>query len=272
MATQPQTVTIAVSYHYIEAVIPPRCRKPRYQDFTDTLTVQVPVVASEDAPVVMRLPLTDSDDDPRVIELRGWNGDLYEPMTTYSYPNDQDTLVVQPGSSDYPLQVTASGINGTKAEASAEIRERYAAHLIIDERVWTRTIEPGYEVMTYGFGRNHGGTSLRLARHPRREMDTHPVTDRTEAIRHATQVATQRGDTNSLAGIAEVAAVEVLLPSCVARPSLEVIKTSKEIAMLEQIAKVKAILDDTTDGRAWRLRIEDAGFALQEARDLAAVL
>ena len=263
----PTTFDITVTYKYTEMVVPPRCRNPRPQVSTDTMTVSVPCVTREQAPVVLRVP-----DGNETAELRGYNGDLYEPARTARSGGDYAlTEEVTPGSPAFPAQVTRSD-RAAQPKVVKDVNEFYATHLIIDGYVWVKTEEPTYEITTFGMGHNHGGTGLFVSRFPRNEMSTHRATDLDAAIEDAVAVAVRRGDTDSVQRIRDTRPIEVLDVSYITRPSLANVRAEKERAILVHVEKVKAALDSTDPDKNWLSRIMDAEEALQNARRLAFAL
>ena len=88
-----------------------------------------------------------------------------------------------------------------------KIQEQALNYLIFNGEIWERTGEPMYEVVTFGLGHNHGGTSMFVTNCYNENVgykNYFNALHRKEAIEYARQVAAKRGDTDSLQNIGDV--------------------------------------------------------------------
>lgn len=185
------TVPLSVSWTERD-VIPPRARKPRDVQRTLDLEVNIPMVTSDDAPVAI------SFDTNHFLsgDYRVHDGKLYR-ETAYTRENAHEAF-----ESYYR---GASSDKESEEAVAADMDERAAQYLIIDDTVWAPADEPIYTVNTFGMGSNHGGTSLSIDSLTRyKTQDGSPVNEwvfpldqREEAIAKALEVAEARGDTQS---------------------------------------------------------------------------
>lgn len=189
------TVPLSVSWTERD-VIPPRARKPRDVPRTLDLEVNIPMVTSDDAPVAI------SFDTNHFLsgDYRVHDGKLYR-ETGYTRENAHEVFE--------QYYRGASSDKESEAAVAADMDERAAQYLIIDDNVWAPADEPIYTVNTFGMGSNHGGTSLSIDSLTRyKTTDGSPVNEwvfpldqREEAIAKALEVAEDRGDTRSYDGI-----------------------------------------------------------------------
>jgi len=191
---------IKVLFGYTESLIPKRCRIARPVEFEDgELTVRIPMVTKKDAPVA--IIKNRCWDQPKSISYRWWGKKLWV--------HDENGLPDQINLNDY----YQAGINQafiwsyscvrhiSKREAIKNIKTAAAEHLLIDGDWYKRADEPRYVVMTFGLGRNHGGTSLSWDSHYNPNIGKSRyfnLLQRNEAIELATQIAKRRGDDESL--------------------------------------------------------------------------
>lgn len=71
--------------------------------------------------------------------------------------------------------------------------------ILVDGELYEQTRKPEYFILTFGLGRNHGGTGLMVDYTGRRDCGWHyPPTEGKKAIAKAKEVALKRGDTESV--------------------------------------------------------------------------
>lgn len=267
------TFDVEVTYSYRDWELPsPRHRKHRPVDKTATITVHVPVLTAEQAPLVARIPhtsrSTDSQDQTVHEEIRAWNGHLWTPYLD----GDRDQPPVHAGSPDFPAQIDRTGWHNGRDQADAEdsTASRIREQVIIDGIVHRRREEPVYYVRTYNFMGNHGGTALFVGTRSTDPDDalatrTWPVTARDAAVAGAVRVALERGDTDAAAALPRTApTVEVFDPSHFTQPTAEetVERKRAEVKKLARKARATIKVDDLTPDS-----LEAAINLLQEARD-----
>ena len=110
----------------------------------------------------------------------------------------------------------------TEAEAADHVQSSLDGYISIDGKVWQSTREPVYRIMTFGMGDDHGGTSLTIGIAPETDKNTAddwyvPATQHKAAVERAVQVATDRGDLQSIGGIRATAPIRVHSPNYVAK-------------------------------------------------------
>ena len=151
---------LTVRFTYTEEVVPPRCRKPREQQFKDEVTVNIidleqltPEEQERLFPVALVIhPSEDNVDGKEPQEIRGYapqqlfkrikQNFLYEELSSGAF--DWDKLNRYSG--QMPRENNESDIR------------KWARDLILAHgAVWQRAIgEPGYRVMTFGLGHGDG--------------------------------------------------------------------------------------------------------------------
>lgn len=150
---------IEASFITHEWGIPPRCRKPRWQEKHHTITVGIPE-ASVIAPRVLEY-------QQRVggtIPLYGYEGKLYRQVSAIDVsPSRRQFYQIDPGQEsigsferdpEYRDQAPFDGkFNDAKAAAVQDIQARASQYLAMDDRFWIESDEPVIE-----FSHNRGLT------------------------------------------------------------------------------------------------------------------
>ncbi len=150
-----------VEYKYTKDWIPPRCRKPRPGTFEGEITVSVDEVTSEEAPVVALVnEQRYCGNDPRneVIEIRSHDGKFYV-LAKDSYVGPCRTACESVERLGEILRGDDYLHYLSERKVIASIRDEASHWLIVDGEVWYECGEPRYEIVTFGLGHNHGGTS-----------------------------------------------------------------------------------------------------------------
>lgn len=260
MATM-TTFPIAVHVDYRRNEIPPRCRNPRMVAYEVETTVEIPSVTGAAAPVAFLIR-----DPDEMNEVRYYGGNLYAPFPNYARAKEP----AEAGGSRFPSAQAIDVYEAASDEhAIEEASAEFSRFLVIDGAVWARTGEPRYVVMTFGLGHNHGGTSLSSATHDNPNgvaaENYHRADAYEEALAHAVQVATARGDNESIPHFAP--SIEVLIPEAVTLTTVPPETTEQHDARWDYQSAVRAL------ERARTTEEDDEAFArLLEARDaLAAV-
>ncbi len=103
--------------------------------------------------------------------------------------------------------------------AAADLQREANWYIFFDGKIWEKTEEPRYHVLTFGLGHNHGGTGFFIdyRYNPNCSKDTYfNALQREEAIKYAVTTATRRGDTNDIEGLKNPEQnIEVLMPEVV---------------------------------------------------------
>ena len=191
------------NFRSLETVIPPRCRKERFVEQDNQITVNIRELKESDVhPIFV---VKEFDREPRrIVRYKGKN---YMQMQDRR-PDWHDNVV-----SETPLWVNQNinnmledwlewvlGINynyGRSAkEQIAKIKKTASEIIIVDGNLYDRCGEPYYSYITFGLGHNHGGTALRLlfAEPKEKCVNGIPADKRAEAIEYTINVAKRRGD------------------------------------------------------------------------------
>ena len=241
-----KSITINLPVLYRGHYVPPKCRNSREPIVKDYFPVEIPVVANEDAPVAFRWL-----DGPFVAvkrEVRWFDGKHWELLRPNSPHNDAEPVTVDALTGDIAATVLRTHrlqiFEGIPTEHSfdgyptaeelirdrggvlqpsiyhqqAEAKAKELRLIAVDGFLWRRTTEPRYYARTFGMGNNHGGTGLFIDQHEcQGPFDTHvyPANALDEAIEHAVNVASERGDTESISTMTPTNPIEVLIPEAV---------------------------------------------------------
>lgn len=231
-----------IEFKYTEDVIPPRCRKPRPQEFQGSTTVTVPDVNGTQDEIDKICPVVfisychtwDKNGNFTIVPtvFRGYDGELY-------VPSDRPL--------DY-LEVLLKRVCETYSEKGdnvKKIRDEAETHLIINGELYNKSNEPVYEVMTFGLGGNHGGTSLSIGKNrldgPRNLFRADELD---EAKACAASIALGRGDTESVQRIQEMGTDERIEVFDISYSQL---LTSEDRAAVSLETDVLAFLSNTLD-------------------------
>ncbi len=178
-----------------------------------THTASVRQVAAADAPEAFSRPVrTHTDDGTGIVNYRVIDGELYA---------DADGHRGEPwASADDLITEWTRRANGDQWDQKSEqdvkdgIDRHTADIVVIDGVTWAKTAEPVYSISTFGFGGNHGGTGLFIQKAPDTEEGAaassyFPANQYDEAVQHAIDIATSRGDTESLESLRNVPRIDV---------------------------------------------------------------
>lgn len=202
---------VTVRFSYTEDVVPPRCRKPRRTGFDDgELRVNIPETSKEMAPVaIIATRPKFSWQSGYCIEYRWYKNKLwtavdsindYHPKKLAEIPCVIDLTKGNhwwPGISLYAGDLA----HRTKFDAEKKIRSVMKDHLCIDGVHYRLAGEPRYVINTFGLGNNHGSTAVFVHDFYNsniRRDSYFSLLDLDKALATATDIASQRGDTESL--------------------------------------------------------------------------
>ncbi|MBU3625831.1 hypothetical protein ICN48_06240 [Polynucleobacter sp. JS-Safj-400b-B2] len=207
---------IEVLFSYTENIIPKRCRHARPVRFEDgRATVSIPIVSKKDAPVA--IIKNRCWDQAKPISYRWWGGKLWTKSSYENLPeqfdlNDNHASAINQSFGYYG----SYNCSESKKERIKGIRAAAAKHLIIDGVYYERAGEPRYYVITFGMGRNHGGTSLSCSHHYNPNIGKSQyfsLLQLDQAIALASKTANARGDDKSLPIAYET--FQVLIPEAI---------------------------------------------------------
>ena len=182
-----QRKKLKVLFSYTEKIVPKRCRIERPVRFEDgEVTFNIPAVTAEQAPVA----IIENDG----LEYRWWNKKLWT-RGGHVLP---DVIDRRSDSTFHEERFYPK----TRSEKIKLLKENIGKRiLIVDGISYVAAGEPRYYVITFGLGRNHGGTSLSCSYSYNENISKSSyfnLLQRDEAITAATKTAKNRGDTESL--------------------------------------------------------------------------
>ena len=90
-------------------------------------------------------------------------------------------------------------------KAIADMRE----YLLVDGNLYIKTSVPFYCITTFGLGMNHGGTGLFVHYNRKWRKKEFDALHGKEAVQKATEIALQRGDTESVPHFHEMIVVHM---------------------------------------------------------------
>jgi hypothetical protein len=248
---------IKILFSYVENVVPPRCRNPRPVRYHDgEIELEIPEIQSCDAPVAICATYNrDSGELPYQMVYRWWKNRLWTNVQCYrGKPHvDKETKVPSKYAiyahtadlrSEYRMEnrdfgISLSIVENSKAQAIEYLNEWAKHELIIDGIRHQPCSEPHYVVMTFGLGRNHGGTACMIdGTYDQSDCGSSvfSLLERDKAIENATKEATLREDSRSLPIQPHGPDWEILIPEAIQIKPLEQrfrkfvghIKTDKE--------------------------------------------
>lgn len=238
---------VKIQFSYSTSVVPPRCRNARKVLHHDgEMTVDIVELTSQEAPVAVRVKKERQTkvegawvDVKDSIDYRLFNNSLWTNCNMHGCSRSSHTS----GRDDWGYQRPGKVVDmRTSGEFGSRV-ENYRLHLRLDssdskeeiERrlvnwasawfilkgkpgMWSEAGEPRYVVMTFGLGRNHGGTALMLDSH----YNSNISKDRyfsalhyKEARAEATATAKARGDTDNLPIKPNHGKIQVLIPAAI---------------------------------------------------------
>lgn len=233
---------IKILFSYVENVIPTRCRNSRPVRYLDgEIEFEVPEVQSCEAPVAIRATQNiEPGKPPHQTEYRWWKNRLwtnvqcsrgkplfnkYSAMASMHVPyghildlRNEHRLQ----SNDFGIYFSA--VENSKLQSIEYLNDWVKNQLIIEGVRYQPCGEPHYVVMTFGLGRNHGGTACVIdGYYDQKDCNSSvfSLLERDKAIKKATEVATNRGDTNYLPIKPQGPDWEVLIPEAIQIKPLE---------------------------------------------------
>jgi len=206
-------IKVEFTIKYYESYIPYRCRKPRYNEVTESVFANLREVTMADVKLAFGIDWADK------FNIYLYKGKLYKEYKLHSGIIDSygditalDWLVnyIHIYSSYYAREkdwknrdITDYSRYETKDDIIKRIKTDLSKLLVIDGVLYECCGFPFYKIYTFGFGGNHGGTGLcvsymynpKLIRVKDWEYSPYKVED---AITKANEVAANRLDTNDV--------------------------------------------------------------------------
>ena len=207
---------IQTTIKYYSPFIPPRCRKPRYNEVTEVVTHNLRETTMDKVELAFSIDYADK------YNVYLYNNKLYVPVkfkpnmwSNEKLSNALDELVwCHINCSTFFARVTDyetyyRNINDcscyeTREEIIKRVKSYLGKHLVIDGVLYERCYYPYYEVCTFGLGGNHGGTALmpHFAKKVKKILKDdwcYSPYQYEQANKKAIEVATNRRDTDYVA-------------------------------------------------------------------------
>ena len=246
---------ITIDIAYTQQFLPTRRhRKPRSRDLLAPMAVSIDEVTEENFPLAFRITDYKSlytgkygsgkteyrlhDEDIRVHDGRlfapyrgSYGAALCEDMTPVESVNmkgfvESEFYWLTNRNKPYPQSGIESGWDEKKSvvlsddlEESRNAAKKAATRFVVFEgNVWAETSEPMYVIITFGLGHNHGGTGFFVENFYNENIPHNnyfTAMERDQAVKYFNDVATRRGDTDSV-GIPPQN-IQVFMPEMVKR-------------------------------------------------------
>ena len=206
-------IKVEFTINYYESYIPPRCRKPRYNEITESVFANLREVAMTDVKLAFAIDWADK------FNIYFYKGKLYKEYKLHSGIIDSygdisalDWYVnnIKKYSSYFAKAKDWKNYNcldystyETKDDIIKRIKKDLSNLLVIDGVLYEDCGYPYYDICTFGFGGNHGGTGMCVSytyapkklRVKNWGYSPYKVED---AITKANEVALNRRDTNDV--------------------------------------------------------------------------
>lgn len=232
---------IKINFSYTESIVPPKCRNARPVTFHDgVLNASIKEVTGAEAPVaiIAEKAMTDELSPAFKVEYRWHDGKLWtavrmrcgSELCSYTSGKQDWQHPELPDAIDMTVEVSLNGagrllgiynyryFHQPKAAVVKELHKAIKDHLIIDGVFYRPEGEPRYVVMTFGFGNNHGGTSVSIDGGYNSNISKSryfSLLERDKAIALGTQIATNRGDNESLPMRIYGPTYQILIPEAI---------------------------------------------------------
>lgn len=206
-------IKVEFTIKYYESYIPPRCRKPRYNEITESVFANLREVAMTDVKLAFGIDWADK------FNVYLYKGKLYKEYKLHSgiigsYGNisalDWYVNYSKIYSSYYAKAKDWNNYDcldystyETKEDIIKRIKKDLSKLLVIDGVLYENCGYPFYDIVTFGLGCNHGGTGMCVSytytpkklRVKNWDYSPYKVED---AITKANEVALNRRDTNDV--------------------------------------------------------------------------
>lgn len=205
-------IKVEFTINYYESYIPPRCRKPRYNEVTESVFGVLREVAMTDVKLAFGIDWADK------FNIYFYKGKLYKEYKLHSgIINSYGDITALDWYVNYSKVYSSyfSRVKDwndyscndyskyeTKEDIIKRIKKDLSKLLVIDGVLYESCGYPFYDICTFGFGGNHGGTGMCVSYtdFPKKldEGWTFSPYKVEDAIAKANDVATNRGDTNDV--------------------------------------------------------------------------
>jgi hypothetical protein len=205
-------IKVEFTIKYYESYIPPRCRKPRYNEVTENVFANLREVAMTDVKLAFGIDWADK------FNIYFYKGKLYKEYKLHSgiiekygdiKPLDWYVNNIKIYSSYYANVKDWNNYNcldystyETREDIIKRIKKDLSGLLVIDGVLYEECGYPFYDICTFGLGGNHGGTGMCVSyTYFPKKLDkgwTFSPYKVEDAIARANEVATNRRDTNDI--------------------------------------------------------------------------
>lgn len=214
-----QTIIIKDVRYYCAYIPSARSQKYSFDEVTGNISLSIPSVSSDEAPVAFRL--TDySHTEYKQTEIRFWQGKLWKQHTDWDRSGEKAVRVKDFGPDYLADHLLHPGLpwghSRSRELCVKKYRKEAERYILIDGYIWERAGEPRYVVNTFGLGHNHGGTALFVEEFYNSNIantNYFSALDGDAAVAYANKVAERRGDTNDVGKFHKM--IEVLIPEAV---------------------------------------------------------
>jgi len=200
---------------YEESYIPPRCRKPRYKECEEHVSVELPEATMNELQLAFAVNSYEG-----AVKIYSYNNQLWRIAkmrdicaggeAKYGYHTPLEALAWwnDHGSKFFRF--------GSKQDVLEQAQKDMHKYLLVDGILYCCTSEPRYCIYTFGLGHNHGGTALSVdyRYNPNISKDCYfSALQGEEAVAEAKKIALGRGDTESVSRFK--AEISVFMPELV---------------------------------------------------------
>lgn len=202
---------------YEESYIPKGCRKFRYRECEDHVNITLAETSKDN----LRLAFEDNSFQGQG-KIYLYNGKLWRLATIndicaggedkYGYHTPLEALVYWREHSSSYFRFGFDRERGNKTSRAAVIGKAIAdmrEYLLVDGNLYIKTSVPFYCITTFGLGMNHGGTGLFVHCNRKWRKKEFDALHGKEAVQKATEIALQRGDTESVPHFHEMIVVHM---------------------------------------------------------------
>lgn len=217
---------IKTKIEYYEPYLPPRCRKYRYEEKSEEITLTIPKVKVTEAPVAFTLSDYHHVSENSTI-IRVFNGKLYIRRTDRDMQYEEDMrksgvrcvnpkyVGISPDKLHLRNYLPYSEETRNRENTIREYKKQIEGLIVINNELWEECGEPIYYIQTFGLGYNHGGTALFVSCY-NGGMGLGTYYNALEgelAVKEVNRVAANRGDTDDVGRFKKM--IKVYKPECV---------------------------------------------------------
>ncbi len=205
-------IKVEFTIKYYESYIPYRCRKPRYNEITESVFANLREVTMADVKLAFGIDWADK------FNIYLYKGKLYKEYKLHSgIVNEYGDITALDWFVNY-IKIYSSYFSRvkdwndyscndyskyeTKDDIIKRIKKDLSKLLVIDGVLYESCGYPFYDICTFGFGGNHGGTGMCVSyTYFPKKLDkgwTFSPYKVEDAIARANEVATNRRDTNDV--------------------------------------------------------------------------